>query len=66
MPTMDKRTFLKVLAMGSAGTGSLAWLMQNAQAAQATMPKDFYSVPKKGQARILHTTDVHGQLPYAR
>ena len=26
------------------------------------MPKDYYSVPKRGQARILHTTDVHGQL----
>jgi len=67
MPTMDKRTFLKVLTMGTAaGAGTLPWLLQQAQAAQtvkqATMPKDFYSVPKKGQARILHTTDVHGQL----
>ncbi|MCL4108336.1 UNVERIFIED_CONTAM: hypothetical protein GTU68_065364 [Idotea baltica] len=26
------------------------------------MPEGFYSIPKKGQARILHTTDVHGQL----
>ncbi|MEE9444458.1 MAG: thiosulfohydrolase SoxB, partial [Cocleimonas sp.] len=66
MPVMDKRTFLKIAAAGSAGAGSLSWLMQNAIAAdkpaQASMPKDFYSVPKKGQARILHTTDVHGQL----
>ena len=64
MPTMDRRTFLKFLAMGAAGTtaASFPLLMQNAYAADATAPKDFYSIPKKGQARILHTTDLHGQL----
>ena len=63
MPTMDKRSFLKVLALGAAGTatGGLPFLMQNATAAEAK-PKDFYNIPKKGQARILHTTDLHGQL----
>ena len=30
-PTMDKRTFLKILAAGTAGAGSLPWLMQSAQ-----------------------------------
>ena len=62
MPTMDRRTFLKFLAMGAAGTtaASFPLLMQNAYA--ETAPKDFYSIPKKGQARILHTTDLHGQL----
>ncbi|HIO91403.1 MAG TPA: hypothetical protein EYG68_00980, partial [Leucothrix mucor] len=31
MPTMDKRTFLKLLALGTAGTatGALPFLMQN-------------------------------------
>ncbi len=65
MPTMDKRTFLKILAVGTAGAGSLPWLMHQAQAdsaKQAPMPEGYYSIPKKGQARILHTTDVHGQL----
>ena len=59
---MDRRTFLKILSMGTAGaaTGALPFLMQSAHA--ATMPKDYYSMPKKGQARILHITDVHGQL----
>ena len=62
MPIMDKRTFLKIMAMGTAGAGTLPWLLQNAQADQTSVPKDFYKVPKKGQARVLHTTDVHGQL----
>ncbi len=66
MPTMDKRTFLKLAAMGVAGTatGALPFMMQQAFAgtAQASMPKGYYSIPKKGQARILHTTDLHGQL----
>ncbi len=67
MPRMDKRTFLKLATLGAAGaaTGALPLLMQNAfagETAKASMPKDFYSLPKKGQARILHTTDLHGQL----
>ncbi len=65
MPIMDKRTFLKILAVGTAGAGSLPWLIQQSQAEsakQAPMPEGYYSIPRKGQARILHTTDVHGQL----
>ena len=60
---MDKRTFLKLMGLGVAGTaaGVLPFLMQSAYAKES-MPKDFYSLPKKGQARILHTTDLHGQL----
>ena len=62
MPTMDRRTFLKFLAMGAAGASiaNLSWL-QNAFAENVD-PKDFYNVPKKGQIRILHTTDLHAQL----
>ena len=63
MPMMDKRTFLKIVAMGTAGASTLPWLMQNVQANEmAKMPTDYYKLPMKGQARILHTTDVHGQL----
>ncbi len=59
MPTMDRRTFFKFLAMGVAGsaTASLPWL----SAAQAETPS-LYDLPQKGQARILHLTDLHGQL----
>jgi len=64
MPAMDKRTFLKILALGSTAV-SASWLLNKVQADSskvAIMPEGFYSVPKKGQARIIHTTDVHGQL----
>ena len=49
MPIMDKRTFLKVLAIGTSGAGAVPWLFQQAQAESAKpaeMPKDYYSVPK--------------------
>lgn len=64
MPAMDKRTFLKIIALGSTAA-SVPWLLSKVQADSnkpAEMPEAFYSVPKKGQARIIHTTDVHGQL----
>ena len=64
MPAMDKRTFLKLMALGST-TGAMPWLINQVQADSikpATMPEGFYSLPKKGQARILHMTDAHGQL----
>ncbi len=48
--------------MGATGASvvSFPWL-QHAYAENFT-PKDFYNVPKKGQMRILHTTDLHAQL----
>ena len=64
MPAMDKRTFLKIIALGSTAA-SMPWLLSKVQADSikaVKMPEGFYSVPKKGQARIIHTTDVHGQL----
>ncbi len=64
MPAMDKRTFLKIVALGSTAA-SVPWLLSQVQADSnklAKMPEGFYSVPKKGQVRIIHTTDAHGQL----
>ena len=59
MPRLDRREFLKLLSAGAAA-GSIPWIYQYANA--AALPKDFYKIPKKGNARILHCTDFHGQL----
>lgn len=61
MSRIGRREFLKLLSAGAAA-GSLPWLYQHANAGLPGLSKDFYRVPKKGNARILHITDVHGQL----
>jgi sulfur-oxidizing protein SoxB len=63
MSQIDRRTFLKLLSMGAFGAGaaaSMPWLMQSAYADNHA--EDFYKLPMQGNARILHLTDVHGQL----
>ena len=62
MSPIDRRKFLQLIGLGALATGaiSLPWLMQSAQA--NTSAADFYKVPMQGNARILHITDVHGQL----
>ena len=75
MNHIDRRTFLKLLSMGGLSATSLAMLacsQQEQQAGDAIKSalesgagkgsNDIYHVPKQGNARILHTTDVHGQL----
>ncbi len=59
MPQIDRRTFLKLLAAGSVA-GSIPWLSQYANAGVPGISKDFYKVPMKGNARIIHMTDAHG------
>lgn len=64
MANIDRRTFVKLMGMGALGgmtASSLPWLMQNAHAGSKAAA-DMYKVPMKGDARILHLTDVHGQL----
>jgi len=61
MSQINRRTFLKLLAAGSVA-GSASWLSRYANAGMPGISKDFYSVPMKGNARILHMTDAHGQL----
>jgi len=34
----------------------------NASSADSKIPTDYYNLPMKGKVRILHVTDVHGQL----
>ena len=59
MPRIDRREFLKLLSAGAAA-GTLPWMYQYANA--SSLPKDFYNIPKRGNVRILHCTDFHGQL----
>lgn len=58
MSTVDRRDFMKLLGLGTAA-GALPY-MNTAQAHKK--PNDFYDLPMQGDARILHITDVHGQL----
>ena len=62
MSRFDRREFLKLLSAGAAA-GTLPWLASCGKDATANpLPKDFYSIPKRGNVRILHCTDIHGQL----
>jgi len=74
MPTIDRRTFLKL--MGLSATASSAGLLSACDkgtppapavsvaptASAVKIPADFYDLPMKGNVRVLHTTDFHGQL----
>jgi sulfur-oxidizing protein SoxB len=62
MSRIDRREFLKLLSAGAAA-GTLPWLASCGKDATANLlPKDFYTIPKRGNVRILHCTDFHGQL----
>jgi sulfur-oxidizing protein SoxB len=60
MPKIDRRDFLKVMGLGAAA--GAAPLVANRVMAGTAMPKGFYDLPMQGNVRILHITDVHGQL----
>ncbi|MGB5832260.1 MAG: 5'-nucleotidase C-terminal domain-containing protein [Thiohalocapsa sp.] len=60
MPKLDRRDFLKVAGL-SATAGAVPFLASRA-ASRPMMPEGFYDTPMKGNVRILHITDVHGQL----
>lgn len=73
MPPFDRREFLKILGAGAAATtvpGLTACGKSGEGTDKATQgtsgAKDplegFYDLPMQGNARILHITDVHGQL----
>jgi len=69
MPFVDRRTFLKVLG-AAAATASVPGIIGCSEKTSSTstasstvaMPDGFYDLPMKGNVRLLHITDVHGQL----
>ena len=60
MPKIDRRDFLKVMGLGAAA--GAAPLLSGKAFSGPKMPDGFYDLPIKGNVRILHITDVHGQL----
>ncbi|MEJ2213608.1 MAG: 5'-nucleotidase C-terminal domain-containing protein [Gammaproteobacteria bacterium] len=60
MKKIDRREFLKIMGLGVGAAAIPALIPQ--QAFSTNMPKGFYDLPMKGNARLLHITDVHGQL----
>ncbi len=65
MTNSQRRRFLKLTgtAAASAATCYLPGILSNARAQQMSAEaQSLYSVPMQGSARILHTTDIHGQL----
>ncbi len=60
MPKIDRRDFLKIMGLGAAATA--APILSSRAFSGSTMPEGFYDLPLQGNVRILHITDVHGQL----
>ena len=61
MSKLNRRDFLKLLGI-TATAGSLPVIYGCSNTSSSVFDKDLYKVPMKGNARILHITDVHGQL----
>ena len=72
MPPIDRREFLKILGVSAATSGMIACSKSDNGSSATEMPAaeapatdplaGFYDLPMQGNARILHITDVHGQL----
>jgi len=72
MPFLDRRSFLKLMGAAAATatvpaiTGcsdkSDAPAASSAKPVLGSMPEGFYDLPMQGNVRLLHITDVHGQL----
>ncbi|VAW52753.1 Sulfur oxidation protein SoxB [hydrothermal vent metagenome] len=72
MPTINRRTFIKLMGLSAAGgagllaacsdKGTSSTTAAKTTTTAATISDDFYDLPMQGNVRILHTTDFHGQL----
>ena len=72
MPFLNRRTFLKLMGAAAAtatvpaiigcSDKSASSSAASAKPVMGAMPKGFYDLPMQGNVRILHITDVHGQL----
>ena len=61
MNTLNRRQFMKLMAAATAA-GSLPVISSSRALANKSAPPGFYDKKMDGDARILHVTDVHGQL----
>ncbi len=59
--TLNRRQFMKLMA-AAAAAGSVPAMYSARAFSQQSAPDGFYDAPMQGDARILHITDVHGQL----
>lgn len=63
MSNINRRRFLQMMGMSTAAAALAACDKPGNQSTSADSDQsDIFSVPMKGEARILHTTDLHGQL----
>ncbi len=60
MADLKRRQLIKLMGVGAAASSLPGCFINSSQA--ATQPDDFYRMDMQGNARILHITDVHGQL----
>jgi len=72
MHRIDRREFLRILGLSAVAGSGLIGCGRNENGAGSSTPAapveagdplaGFYDVPMRGSARILHLTDIHGQL----
>ncbi|MCU7833758.1 MAG: 5'-nucleotidase C-terminal domain-containing protein [gamma proteobacterium symbiont of Taylorina sp.] len=68
--TVSRRNFVKMMGVSGTAAATIPALFPVSAIGQtgktssemAKTPEDFYNVPMQGNVRILHITDVHGQL----
>ena len=60
MTDLQRRQLIKLIGAGAVASSLPGCFIKSSQF--ASKPKDFYKLDMQGNARILHITDVHGQL----